>query len=102
MSGPSEEQNPHRQSLSNDHAAISTNGPAVNEDTEFIDSIELGRRWKVPTSWIRDQVRSRALDPLPHINLGKYVRFIWGSQDLEDWLARRIVKANNRRVERVR
>jgi hypothetical protein len=69
---------------------------------EFIDSRELARRLAVPISWIRDQVRARSRDPLPHINLGKYVRFLWGSRDLEDWVARRIVKGNNRRVERVR
>jgi len=45
---------------------------------EFIDSGELARRWDVPVSWIRDQVRRRAEDPLPHVNLGKYVRFLVG------------------------
>jgi hypothetical protein len=69
---------------------------------EFIDSRELARRLTVPTSWIRDQVRARSEDPLPHVNLGKYVRFLWGSPELEEWIRRRIVKENNRRVERVR
>jgi hypothetical protein len=68
---------------------------------EFIDSRELATRWHVPESWVREYVRSRADDPLPHVNFGKYVRFLWGSPDLEDWVARRIVKGNNRRVERV-
>ena len=69
---------------------------------EFIDSQELGRRLAVPTSWIRDQVRARSQDPLPHVNFGKYVRFLWGSPALELWIRRRIVVENNRRVERVR
>ncbi len=69
---------------------------------EFIDSRELGRRLAVPTSWIRDQVRVRSQDPLPHVNFGKYVRFLWGSPALELWIRRRIVVGNNRRVERVR
>lgn len=69
---------------------------------EFVDSHELARRLAVPTSWIREQVRSRSEDPLPHVHLGKYVRFLWGSPDLEEWVSRRIVKKNNRRVERVR
>src|SRR5712691_2665974 len=55
---------------------------------EFIDSRELARRMTVPISWVRDQVRARSQDPLPHINLGKYVRFLWGSPELEDWMAR--------------
>jgi len=69
---------------------------------EFIDCRELARRLAVPMSWIRDQVRSRSQDTLPHVNLGKYVRFLWGSPALELWIRRRIVVENNRRVERVR
>ena len=68
---------------------------------EFIDSSELARRWDVPVSWIRDQVRKRAEDPLPHVNLGKYVRFLWGSPEIQAWIERRIVIGNNRRVGRV-
>lgn len=69
---------------------------------EFIDCSELARRLAVPTSWVRDQVRARSQDPLPHANLGRYVRFLWGSPALELWIRRRIVVENNRRVERVR
>lgn len=68
---------------------------------EFIDCGELARRWDVPVSWIRDQVRRRAEDPLPHVSLGKYVRFLWGSPELQAWVERRIVMGNNRRVGRV-
>ena len=89
-----------------DHSA---NRPAaIDRDSdkftqyEFIDCSELARRLAVPTSWIRDQVRSRSQDPLPHVNLGKYVRFLWGSPALELWIRHRIVVGNNRRVERVR
>jgi hypothetical protein len=69
---------------------------------EFIDSGELARRLTVPITWIRDQVRARSEDPLPHVHLGKYVRFLWGSPELELWIRRRIVVGNNRHVERVR
>ena len=69
-------------------------------DYEFIDSRELARRLTVPPSWIRDQVRARSEDPLPHVNLGKYVRFLWGSSALELWIRRRIVVGNNRRLGR--
>jgi hypothetical protein len=67
----------------------------------FIDSQELARRWDVPVSWIRDRVRKRTEDPLPHVSLGKYVRFLWGSPELQAWIERRIVVGNNRRVGRV-
>ncbi len=56
---------------------------------EVIDSPELARRWCLPASWVRDQVRARAADPIPCVRLGKYVRFEWGSKALDDWWARR-------------
>ena len=34
---------------------------------EFIDSKELAARWGLPSSWIREQVRSRSIDPIPHV-----------------------------------
>jgi hypothetical protein len=83
-------------------ASSFTSGEIGPTRYEFIDSRELGRRLAVPTSWIRDQVRARSQDPLPHVNFGKYVRFLWGSPALELWIRRRIVVGNNRRVERVR
>jgi hypothetical protein len=67
---------------------------------EFIDSRELARHLTVPPSWIRDQVRARSQDPLPHVNLGKHVRFLWGSPALELWIRRHIVVGNNRRLGR--
>jgi len=67
---------------------------------EFIDSKELAARWGLPESWIREQVRSRSIDPLPHVRFGKYVRFRWGSPELEDWAERRIVATSNRAVGR--
>jgi hypothetical protein len=55
---------------------------------EIIDSAELAKRWSVPETWIRDQVRSRALDPIPHVRLGKYIRFEWEGELLQQWWAR--------------
>jgi hypothetical protein len=45
-------------------------------------------------------VRSRSIDPIPHVRFGKYVRFRWGSPELEDWAERRIVSRSNRVVGR--
>jgi hypothetical protein len=58
---------------------------------EYIDSPALASRWALPESWIRDQVRSRSTDPIPHVRFGKYVRFRWGSPELNGWAERRIV-----------
>ena len=67
---------------------------------EFIDSKELAARWGLPASWIREKVRSRSQDPIPHVRFEKYVRFRWGSPELEDWTDRRIVSSSNRVVGR--
>ena len=56
---------------------------------ELIDSPELAKRWSVPESWVRDCVRNRSGDPIPCVRLGRYVRFEWGSPDLEAWFGRR-------------
>lgn len=56
---------------------------------EIIDATELANRWSLPESWVRDQVRSRATDPIPCLRFGKYVRFQWGHPDLTKWLERR-------------
>jgi hypothetical protein len=68
---------------------------------QFIDSRELAARWAVPETWIRERVRTRCEDPLPHVRFGKYVRFRWSSPELEGWAERRIVSASNRDVGRV-
>jgi hypothetical protein len=61
---------------------------------EYIDCPELARRWALPESWIREQVRSRSVDPIPHIRFGKYVRFRFASPELEAWAERRMIASN--------
>ena len=59
---------------------------------EIIDSIELAKRWALPASWVRQHTRARAVDPIPHVRFGKYVRFRWGSTELVRWLEKRMSK----------
>jgi hypothetical protein len=61
-------------------------------ETEIIDSAELAKRWSLPVTWVREQTRTRAADPLPHVRFGKYIRFEWRSAALEGWCRRRISK----------
>jgi hypothetical protein len=62
---------------------------STSTSCEVIDSRELARRWSLPESWIRDQVRRRSTDRIPHVRFGKYVRFEWGCPDLTEWFSRR-------------
>jgi hypothetical protein len=65
--------------------------PAIepSSNLEIIDSRELALRLNLPETWVRDAVRRRAKDPIPHLRFGKYVRFTWGSPELTEWLERR-------------
>lgn len=56
---------------------------------EVVDASELAQRWRVPVSWIREQTRNRAADPLPCVRLGRYIRFEWESPKLIAWLDKR-------------
>ena len=55
---------------------------------EVVDGPELAKRWKVPPSWIKHNTTDR-VDALPHVKLGRYVRFEWGSPALTAWWVRR-------------
>jgi hypothetical protein len=56
---------------------------------DVLTAKDLAARWRVPESWVREQTRSRAADPIPHVRLGRYVRFSWNSPELAAWWKRR-------------
>lgn len=60
-----------------------------DQSFEVIDAAQLAERWCVKETWIREQTRNRAADPIPCVRLGKYVRFEVGSPDLTAWWAKR-------------
>jgi hypothetical protein len=71
-------------------------GPAMNQaEVEVIDSTELAKRLNVPETWVRSWTNAkRTSDPIPHLRLGRYIRFPWGSTELREWLNRQLVSAN--------
>jgi hypothetical protein len=62
----------------------------------IIDAGELAAKLRLPKSWVMEQTRSRAVDPIPCLRFGRYVRFRWGSRELNGWLERRA----NQQLER--
>ena len=66
----------------------------AGEIIEIIDSKELARRLAVPESWIRSrtQQRTAASSRIPHLALGRYRRFLWGSVELDNWIAQQVVR----------
>jgi hypothetical protein len=89
----SEEVNVERKQLQSKNA---------KEQFELLTAEEIAERLRVPASWIREQTRSRSLenDPLPHLRLGRYIRFQWGSPELEAWLQRRLFARSLRVIPR--
>jgi len=72
---------------------LGSNKPITAVTFELLTPAELAERLRVPASWVREGTRSRNLigdDPIPHLRLGRYIRFQWGSQELEAWLKRRL------------
>ncbi len=61
--------------------------PAIPLLSEFekIDSAEFAKRISMTESWVRNQTRSNCDDPIPHVKLGRYVRFEWNSPELNAW-----------------
>jgi len=54
---------------------------------ELIDAAELARRLGgLPVSWVRSRTRGRSLDEIPHLKLGRYIRFDWNSPELQRWI----------------
>ena len=58
---------------------------AHEPEFEKIDCAELGRRWGVPESWVRNHVRRGCKDMIPHRKLGAKVVFEWGSEALNGY-----------------
>jgi len=68
-------------------AGLMAEAEALLTSFEILDGVELAGRLKVKPTWVRKQMASA--DPIPHVKLGRYVRFLWDSPDLDRWLSRR-------------
>jgi excisionase family DNA binding protein len=44
-------------------------------DNELMDVSEIARVLHVPVSWVYERTRRRGKERMPHIKLGKYLRF---------------------------
>jgi len=75
--------------LSGEH--VGNKSPVPGPLFEVLTAEELASRWRVPESWVREKTRSRCIDPIPHVRLGRYVRFSWNSPELNEWWKRRQV-----------
>jgi excisionase family DNA binding protein len=61
----------------------------------LLDANEVAERLGVPVSWVREQSR---LETIPHVRLGRYVRFEWA--EVEAWLEQQRAGGGRRSVTR--
>lgn len=72
---------------------VESKSAPIEANFELLTPAELAERLKVPVSWVRERTRSRDLqgdDVIPHLRLGRYIRFRWDSPELRAWLNRRL------------
>jgi excisionase family DNA binding protein len=67
------------------------NGFGIGTLGRLLTAEEVAEMLQVPRSWVYERTRRRGLERLPHIKLGKYVRFEEGA--VQEYLER--LKAGN-------
>ncbi len=58
------------------------NGSALED--QLLTVSEIAAVLKVPVSWVYERTRRSGCDRIPHIKLGKYLRFRWAA--VRQWL----------------
>ena len=62
--------------LDGDAAADRATGEKKTDGTQLLSVQEVARLLQVPVSWGYKHTRPRCVTPLPHIKIGKYLRFL--------------------------
>ena len=59
------------------HESLATQpAPRVSPEAEALLTVhEVAEFLKVPVSWVYERTRRRGIERLPHLKIGKYVRF---------------------------
>lgn len=65
---------------------------------ELLDIRELAAKLKVPVSWIYDRTRRHGPDRIPHLKIGKYVRF--SETEVAEYLRQKAVGTSSHRKSR--
>ena len=65
-------------------SASQTNSCPTESADELLTVSEVASALKVPDSWVYERTRRSGNDRIPHIKLGKYLRFRWAV--VREWL----------------
>jgi predicted DNA-binding transcriptional regulator AlpA len=64
--------------------------------SDFLDFRGLAARLGTSEQWVRRNVRrTYTRDPIPHLRLGRIIRFAWESPEMQAWIERRKTTANS-------
>jgi predicted DNA-binding transcriptional regulator AlpA len=73
-----------------DFANIFGHSKAASADSDFLDFRGLAAKLGTSEQWVRRNVRQTyTRDPIPHLRFGRMIRFVWDSQEMQEWIERR-------------
>ena len=75
------------EAFSTPHNPLGNGATVGNEEGTLLTVREVAETFQVPVSWVYERTRRRGQDCLPHIKLGKYLRF--ELKAVREWLGQR-------------
>ena len=60
-------------------------GMGIQTTDKLLTVAEVAEILSVPVSWVYDRTRARGLQRIPHVKLGKYLRF--DASEIRNWIA---------------
>jgi predicted DNA-binding transcriptional regulator AlpA len=62
----------------------------TDTDSYFLDFRGLATKLGTSEQWVRRNVRrTYTRDPIPHLRFGRWIRFVWDSPEMQEWIERR-------------
>ena len=54
------------------------------QDHDLLTVQEVAKKLRVPVSWVYERTRRRGIEKMPHLKLGKYLRFRYS--EIHEWI----------------
>lgn len=68
-------------------------------DSDFLDFAGLAAKLGTSKEWVRRNVRrTYTRDPIPHLRMGRMIRFVWDSPEMQEWIERRKVSGGEAKI----
>ena len=71
------------------HSIFGRSKAAPSTDSDFLDFRGLAAKLGTSEQWVRRNVRrTYTRDPIPHLRFGRWIRFVWDSKEMSEWIER--------------